>query len=287
MAKSGSFDYNVTRNEIIFRALRIIGALSEGISATSAQVSNGADALNSLVKQLQTEGIRLWTYDWQTYNLSASSAVDGTDGNQYRCIRSHTSDSTNKPVTGADYSTYWIKDSGLTTSTWATATSYNSINDIAIGSSYIGIDRAFLRDPSDGSSESSHDDTELDIISFADWFSLPNKNTNGDPTAIAFDNQLTGTLYLYPEPYQADTDMVIHARVVKLHDDFDASGDTPDFPVRWAECLTFGLAHRLSYEYGIPMQERSDIAREFERLKFFARADDTRKVTSEFVIGAY
>lgn len=41
-----------------------------------------------------------------------ADVVIGSDGNLYECIVEHTSDSTNEPVTGANYDTYWeqVKD---------------------------------------------------------------------------------------------------------------------------------------------------------------------------------
>ena len=53
------------------------------------------------------------------------SIVIGTDDTDYYCTAAHTSASTNKPITGADYADYWsangTKGEG---SAWVTATSY-------------------------------------------------------------------------------------------------------------------------------------------------------------------
>ena len=50
MATSGSTDYSQTRDDIIKRALRLIGALAQGESPTTDQVTEAAVALNGLVK---------------------------------------------------------------------------------------------------------------------------------------------------------------------------------------------------------------------------------------------
>ncbi len=58
-------------------------------------------------------------------DINVGNLVIGTDGKTYRCIQAHTSAATNKPITGADYVTYWMVTGGIVTgSTWVTATAY-------------------------------------------------------------------------------------------------------------------------------------------------------------------
>lgn len=57
--------------------------------------------------------------------VQTQSEVTGSDALNYSCIRSHTSDSTNKPITGADYLLYW-EQTGSSGSAWATATDYTA-----------------------------------------------------------------------------------------------------------------------------------------------------------------
>lgn len=61
MATSGSTDYSQTRDDIIKRALRLIGALAQGENPTTDQVTEAAVALNGLVKAWQADGMPLWT----------------------------------------------------------------------------------------------------------------------------------------------------------------------------------------------------------------------------------
>lgn len=74
MAISTSYDFTVTRNQIIARALRICGALAYGEDATPEQESQASEALNSFVKSLEGDGIRLWT----TVNYSGTLTSTGT-----------------------------------------------------------------------------------------------------------------------------------------------------------------------------------------------------------------
>ncbi len=56
-------------------------------------------------------------------SVNTQSVVTGTDAIVYRCIRSHTADSTNTPITGANYVLYW-EAGGSSPTTWTTGTSY-------------------------------------------------------------------------------------------------------------------------------------------------------------------
>jgi hypothetical protein len=60
MATSGTTTYSTSRDEIISRALRIIGATSQGETPTATQISEAAISLNSLVKAWQADGMPLW-----------------------------------------------------------------------------------------------------------------------------------------------------------------------------------------------------------------------------------
>lgn len=63
---------------------------------------------------------------WPTLaTVNTQSEVTGTDALEYLCIRSHTSDSTNKPITGANYLQFWTRG-GSTPAVWATGTSYTA-----------------------------------------------------------------------------------------------------------------------------------------------------------------
>lgn len=60
MTTSNSTNFSVSRDDIIKRALRIIGATSQGETPTATQVSEAAISLNSLVKAWQADGMPLW-----------------------------------------------------------------------------------------------------------------------------------------------------------------------------------------------------------------------------------
>lgn len=71
---SGSTDFSVTRDDIIKRALRLIGVLAQGETPTADQVSEAAFALNGLVKTWQTDGMPLWAIRSYSVPLTAGTA---------------------------------------------------------------------------------------------------------------------------------------------------------------------------------------------------------------------
>ncbi len=74
-----------TRDDIIKRALRIVGGLGQGETPTAAQLTESAVALNMLIKFLSTKGMMLWRREeidvtpvanQETYTIGPGLAVD-------------------------------------------------------------------------------------------------------------------------------------------------------------------------------------------------------------------
>ena len=61
MATSGSTDFNSTRNEIIYDALRRINVLGENEIASAYDLELTNRVLNRMVKAWEAQGIHLWT----------------------------------------------------------------------------------------------------------------------------------------------------------------------------------------------------------------------------------
>lgn len=67
MSTSGTTTWKLNRNEIISAALRKLGVLSGGSSPSTYQITDGTQALNALVKGLQTDGMPLWAIKSYTF----------------------------------------------------------------------------------------------------------------------------------------------------------------------------------------------------------------------------
>lgn len=278
MATSGLFTFDPSRTQIIEGALQRIGVMGAGQSASSDQLAQGAFWLNLLVKSIQNEGVRLWTEEWETQTLTASSEVTGTDGLIYECIRPHTSSASNKPITGSDYTTYWTQR-GTTGGVWADATAYTSIGVFDLPARTIGITKAFYRSTQDN-------DINIDLVKFVDYLDESDKTIKGDPVKMAINEDIsTPRVFLYPIP--DDTTDVIHIlRIRPLHD-FSAAGDTSDFPQRWVETIIYGLAERLAHVYSLDINSIQLFDNRYRNSLQKAKAEDSETVTADFIFSAF
>ena len=73
-----SSNYSITRDQIIVSALRKLGVVEPADTSATIDanlVTNGAQALNLMLKQWMTEGIKLWTVNEQSFALTASKTT--------------------------------------------------------------------------------------------------------------------------------------------------------------------------------------------------------------------
>ena len=278
MAVSGVYSFDPSRTDIITGAFQRIGVVGAGQTLSAELLNQGAFWLNLLVKSMQTEGVRLWTEEWETQTLTASSEVTGTDGEVYECIRPHTSAAANKPVTGADYSTYWTKR-GTTGGVWATSTAYTAQGVFDLPARTVSISKAFYRSTQDN-------DIPIELTRLSAYLDITDKTLKGDPTLLAINEDIsTSRVFLYPIPDDT-TDVIHYLRTRPLHD-FDAAGDTSDFPQRWIETIIYGLAERLSHVHDLPLDDRQILDRRYRASLKVAKRDDTESFESDFIEGAF
>lgn len=60
MATSGQTLWQLSRDELISAALRKIGVIGEGVTANATQLSEGEEALNAVISEMQALGMPLW-----------------------------------------------------------------------------------------------------------------------------------------------------------------------------------------------------------------------------------
>lgn len=73
MATSSTYEYQLTRNQIIESALRKLGVLAEGQTPSVQNYSDGAMALNTVISQLKSIGMPLWAR--QEYTFTPTTGV--------------------------------------------------------------------------------------------------------------------------------------------------------------------------------------------------------------------
>lgn len=207
MATSDTFDFNVTRDELLALAFQELNLLELGASLEPERLDWAKKRLNIILRRLDAEKQHIWTvsatpstvtivantftytssnglptnikrlvaanyrnefgddtplelYTPEVYSriadkfevgtprgvllsehrdvgsqtliliptlgsVNTQSEVIGSDSSNYRCIRSHTSTTDTKPITGADYLLYW-EAGGSSGSAWATDTDYDA-----------------------------------------------------------------------------------------------------------------------------------------------------------------
>lgn len=91
MATSGNTDWSLNRNQVITGALRKLGVLPSGGTASSAQISDAADALNAIVKAFQADGMPVWKISSTTFTVTDGTSI-------YTVGPSQTVNTTGKPL---------------------------------------------------------------------------------------------------------------------------------------------------------------------------------------------
>ena len=272
---SGSTDWVRTRDEIIIRALRIVGAVSMGDTPSSDAITEATEALNAIVKQLQTRGVRLWSQDWVQKYVSNTDQCS-TVGTNYYCIRDGSGNSARQPTSGSLWRMYW-KEGGASGASIDDEVSYTCANIFYPASNVLDIDKMFIRD--------GEDDYELDKITVKEYMQIPDKYPSDRPTKFCMEHGMTAKVHLYPVP--DDYRYVIYYLATTSLEDFDSSGDLPDFPVRYIEMLTWKLASRMASEKRLTVAERLYIDQQADMYWRELITDDNENVDTEFIKNAY
>jgi hypothetical protein len=87
-------------------------------------------------------------------------------------------------------------------------------------------------------------DYEMDRISRTEYFTLPNKTTQGRPSQYFLDRTITPTMYVWAAP-ENSTDQIRYYYVRRMQD-ADSLTNTNDIPFRFLPCMVAGLAYYIS-----------------------------------------
>ena len=295
MATSGSYDFAVTRDNLINLAHQHIGAIGEGETASSDQVTEAALILNMMVKLRQADGMPLWSIKRGTMlPVTAVSSVATNShivtGYQYTTISAaEASGQTVISLTAAgdnadsdqigieldDGSMHWttISANGTTTTpTIATALPSAAAAGNRVYAYTASADRiqkplrilnanVMLR-----SDESSRD---IYVEDMRDYYALGNRTTEASsgPNYIFYDQASTATtnldngqVFFYPR--FGNGDYVVEFTYHRPFQDFDAATENPDFPQTFFLPLMLELAALLGPKFGVPIEERQALHQE-------------------------
>lgn len=267
MSTSGSINFNETGSEIVTDAYGHLGVLEEGEDLSDSQLQIGLKALNKQVKGIQAKGYHIWGLQEATLLLTKSAT-------SYTFPTAHCSDTVVQTTLSADEASGQTilsitSTTGMTVSGnigielddgtlhWTTIFILSSsaqviVNDslasVASSGNYVYYYTTKINRPL-GITEARHvlaDGTEVPawVISRNEYMLLPNKTVTGKMVQVYYDRQLsTGILNTWPTA-ESVRDRVKFTYKRSL-EDFDNTGDNPDLPAEWLECLSWGLAWRL------------------------------------------
>lgn len=281
MAVSGSKNYSITGADIKEAALRKLGVYDQGEAIDGDETNAANMALNLMVKEwvadgadlfLRTESTLFLQPDTQSYNLSTDHITDSYVETTLSAAEASgqtvlsVTDSTG--MTALDNVGIKMDDNTIHWSTIATvdSTVQITINDVTDDDAASGNKVYAYTTKSDRPqkilyayrSDINGFDTEVTIIGENAYRSQSNKTSDGPPVEIWYNpqgNQATGKLFVWPDDGGKNWDKIVLI-AQHLPDDFDASSDSPDFPIEWGNALVWGLAAELASEYGLPEKEQ-------------------------------
>lgn len=277
MATSGSADFNNTRNDIINAALRKLGQLAEGETATSQQISDASGDLNRLVKGWQAIGLHLWKYEEcvlfleltkQSYDLGSTGdrfvkksdltitalGADAANGATSLTVDSISGISNGDQIGIVidDNTIHWDTVNGAPSGTTVTITTGLDGAASEDNKIYVFTSKAVrpLQVTHGRTQIDSTNEIELTLLGREDYFRLSNKASDGVPIQIYYNPTLTnGKLYVWPTV--ADERQYLNLTTQMPIEDFDSEDDNPDLPAEWLQALVWNLASEIYTEYGV------------------------------------
>lgn len=271
---SGSKNFSVTRNQILYAAMKKAGVYQTGETPTAEEVADAAFTLNVMVKEWSARGIDVpWREEITVFiQPGARSYALGTSG---------------------DHATHEYVETTLAAdaATAATTISLTATSGMAAGD-YIGIKldsgalhwttittvattlvaSGLVSAASAGNAVYAYTtqanrpqrvlwayrrdaqglDVPVTLIGEEAYRLLSDKGALGFVNQINYQASLDeGTLFVWQT---SGTDKLILI-TQSLADDFDAASDHPQFPIEWSNALIWGLTHELGPEYGMSMKD--------------------------------
>lgn len=281
MPTSGSVDFSVSRDNILYDALMMAGAMGPEDTPAASWVTHAARQLNKVVKALGSRGPSLWAKK-VGYILPVSdtnTVLLGPSGGHATLSYDHTlvavaaveTDTTIEVEDAAAFSAsdyigvemddgtmHWTTINGAPAGDVITLTAALT-QDVPVGAHVYGyttklqrplrIMDAFLHNIT------QETDLYVDIMAKLDFDLLGAKTEEGVVDQLTYEPLLdNGVAYFAPR--FEDGERVLQIIFQRPFEDFDSSSDTPDFPQEWYDYLTIATAVRLSPTYGLPVQDR-------------------------------
>ncbi len=282
MTTSGTSVFNPTRDDMIRRSLRILGATQAGETPGAQEIDDANAALNAWVKEQEASGLHLWAEVEGIAFLQPQQYNYGMGGGSTDHITLASSLGTvtltaavaqganSLPVTSVSGTSIAVGnfvgvflENDNNTIFWSTITALTGTIIIAdplptaaaAGSLVFfyanQIDRPLRIVDGRRFQLSSQIDTPMIMMSRVDYRQQPNKTNTGVITQYFYDPQLaTGQLWLWPNP--PDSTIAFKFTWMRSLQDFVTASNTADFPQEWVNTIVWNLAVELIPEYDVP-----------------------------------
>lgn len=288
MATSGSVDFSVSRDDIIKAAYRKV-LIDEDFTPSTNQTNNAALLLNGIVKSWTASlGMPLWgsqnlvllpTTGVRNVNIGPSGGHVTTSYASTTLSAAAASGASTITVTSAsgiangyyigveqdDGSMHWTTVNGAPSGTTVTLTAVTTAAAASGNMVYcyqtkaarpMRITYAYARH------QTEFIDVPIQVVTFQEWSGYTTKGSEANyPLSVAYQPLLdNGTLRIWPQFTTGQYVVVLNAQ--KVLEDFDASGDTPDFPQEYYIPLIYELACALAPDYNVSPQKYAILRKE-------------------------
>lgn len=292
MTTSNSYDFSLSRDNIIDLAYQHIGDVGEGETANASQITEASKLLNMIVKLREADGMPLWALKRGTLLPVTGISSVATDSHVVTTYRHTTvsaaaaSGTSTIVVTSATgilsgdqiaieqgTSIQWTTVNGapVGTTVTLTATLTNAVsagtNVYVYTASSDRIQKPLRIIEANMLSVLSNSSWDIEVEDRSDYFSLGSRTTTGTPVLIYYDPastitnpDLNGQIFIYPRFSNGDS--VIEFTYHRPFQDFNASSDTPDFPQAFYLPLMLELASLLGAKSGVALDERKQLIAE-------------------------
>ncbi len=297
MALSGSYEFTLNRNELIYSALRVLSALEEGETPTAAQIEDAAQALNLMILSWQNDEIGLWLEQRATLFLVKGQQEYklGPSGDHATLTPIRTALATpasrgttaitvtaGSPLREADQIGVYLSSGSLQWTTINGAPVDNVVQlaeplrEAALLDAPVYAYTAKIQRPLEifEARLRYEDGNEHPIFmdSRQDYVNLTIKSETGEPVQGYYDPQLTNGLF-YSWPTADDEREQIVFSMKARFQDFDTATDNAQFPDQWLNALRWKLAEELIAEYDVPADRKQFIVAkaqmEYDKAKRF------------------
>jgi len=295
MAAPNSYNFTVTRDQLITDAYLHISAIGEGESPSAAAVTEGARLLNMMLKLRAAQGMPLWairrgvilpfteasSVNTNSHVVTLGSYVTTTISAAEASGQTILSVTSSSGMTAADQVGIECDDNTIHWTTIATVDSSVQITvdtalDAAAGAgnrvyAYTAASDRVIRPVRIMNANilevSSGNGHEITIDERTDYFNLGNRTTTGTPNRIFYDPILgdrtadptsASTWYgtIYVYPRFNTGDYVIEFTYQEPMQDLDSASENPYWPQEFYLPLMLELAALLGPKNGLPMDER-------------------------------